>query len=293
MKPIDITGNVDLILTPQFYTLRREALPVKYAYQAKRIAPSLFDGLIEESERYEYFVYREGDVWVFIAYDPEEIVTFLRMKKIPLERVRKVCFAQQIASQLHTPLVLGEQSVLSVINDTVTVVPVSAVKESMPFDPKALQVPKKGIHLDMGNSAIISKKQMWILSGIVLLFGLLWLVEGIRYNKDNGSLQSRIEKLYTAYPSLQSSYTRESVAGKYRKIDTVERKKRYIVGKIAGVLFKGVTIETFTMDNKGYKVVFSVKDSSAAKRLKSLLKSVGLVQSPLSSGEKIVIEGSL
>ncbi|MDQ7086270.1 MAG: hypothetical protein Q9M36_15810 [Sulfurovum sp.] len=30
--------GVNIMLTPQFYTLIREDLPVKYAYQAKRIA---------------------------------------------------------------------------------------------------------------------------------------------------------------------------------------------------------------------------------------------------------------
>jgi hypothetical protein len=293
MKPVNTEGSIDLILTPQFYTLRREMLPVKYAYQAKKIAPSLFDGLIEGSEKYEYFVYREGDAWVFIAYDPEEIITFLREKGIPLEKVKRVCFAQQVASQLSMPIKLGEQSVLTVINDTVTVAPLSAVKESVAFDPKRLQVPKKGVHLDAGSSSVISKKQMLILSAIVLMFGLLWLIEGVRYNKDNSLLQNKIAKFYAENPSLQSSYTRESVAGKYRKIDTVERKKRYIVGKIAGLLFKGVTLEMFDMNSKGYKAMFSTTDGNVAKRLKALLKSAGFTESPLSSGDKIVIEGRL
>ena len=154
-------------------------------------------------------------------------------------------------------------------------------------------MPKRGIRLDTESRSGISKKQMLTLSVIVLIFGLLWLIEGVRYNQDNGQLQDKIAKLYAANPSLQSSYTRESVAGKYRKIDTVERKKRYLVGKIAGLLFKGVTLEMFDMNSKGYKVVFSVTDGNVAKRLKDLLKRAEFTESPLSSGDKIVIEGRL
>ena len=53
MEHVSLTHSVNVMLTPQFYTLKKEALPVKYLYQAKRIAPSLFDGLLEEGRSYE------------------------------------------------------------------------------------------------------------------------------------------------------------------------------------------------------------------------------------------------
>ena len=47
MEDVSLAHSVNVMLTPQFYTLKKEELPVKYLYQAKRIAPSLFDGLLE------------------------------------------------------------------------------------------------------------------------------------------------------------------------------------------------------------------------------------------------------
>jgi hypothetical protein len=46
MERVTLVESVNVMLTPQFYTLKKEALPVKYAYQAKKIAPSLFEGLL-------------------------------------------------------------------------------------------------------------------------------------------------------------------------------------------------------------------------------------------------------
>ena len=84
---------VNIMLTPQLYTLKRESLPVKYAYQAKRIAPSLFEGLLEEPSHYKYFVSKEKESWLFIAYDLEAIQTFLDEKGIALAFVSKMYFA--------------------------------------------------------------------------------------------------------------------------------------------------------------------------------------------------------
>ena len=80
MKQVTLSHAVNIMLTPQFYTLKKEALPVRYTYQAKRIAPSLFDGLLEEGKHYEYMVWREGEEWIFLAYDLEMIAAFLETK---------------------------------------------------------------------------------------------------------------------------------------------------------------------------------------------------------------------
>ena len=44
MKQVTLSESVNVMLPPQFYTLKKEALPLRYAYQAKKIAPSLFEG---------------------------------------------------------------------------------------------------------------------------------------------------------------------------------------------------------------------------------------------------------
>ncbi|NOR55751.1 MAG: hypothetical protein GQ531_06035, partial [Sulfurovum sp.] len=85
--------SVNIVLTPQFYTLKREVLPLQYAYQAKRIAPSLFEGLLEDASNYAYFVQKEKDAWLFIAYDLEKIQDFLVEKGFDLTLVSKMFFA--------------------------------------------------------------------------------------------------------------------------------------------------------------------------------------------------------
>lgn len=39
MENISLDESVNVILTPQFYTVKKEELPIKYLYQAKKIDP--------------------------------------------------------------------------------------------------------------------------------------------------------------------------------------------------------------------------------------------------------------
>jgi hypothetical protein len=286
-------GMVDVMLTPQFYTMKREALPVKYAYQAKKIAPSLFDGLLEEHGVYDYFVYREGETWIFIAYDTEEIIDFLKAKGIPPEKIGRLFFAQQALEHFTAPVQLGEKEFLSVIDRTVVVVPGQALPktEAHSFDERFR--PKRGVRLEMGKTSLFTRRQAAVLAVILLCFGMIWLIEGWRYGEKNHRLKTELETLYRDYPALQSTYARESVAFKYRTIDKRERRKRKIVGKIAGLIFKGVTLTRFELNDKTFKAHFTVKDQETVKRLGILVKSAGFRQHKEVSGNGVVIEGEV
>ncbi len=45
MPDISTKKNIDIILTPQLYIFLKEDLEIKFKYQAKQIAPSLFDDI--------------------------------------------------------------------------------------------------------------------------------------------------------------------------------------------------------------------------------------------------------
>lgn len=281
------------MVTPQFYTVKREALNIRFAHQAQKIAPSLFEGLLETPARHDYFVYREDDAWVFIAYDPKEIAAFLESRGIAPHQVAKLFFAQQAREHFTVPVALGERDALVLIDQTVTVVPSAVLHEQQwgTFDETFR--PGKGVGFGAAGSSLLTRKQALSFAAIFFLFGLIWLAEGWRYGRTNTTLQAKLEAYYAKYPSLQSAYTRDSIAAKYRKIDKVERKKRQIVGKIAGMLFKGVTLKSFEMDEKGFRAVFEAADSKALKRLEALAKASGIVQKQRKTGTTITIEGQV
>jgi len=295
MKHVTTSYAVNVMLSPQFYTLKKEALPVRYAYQAKRIAPSLFDGLLEEGRHYDYMVWKEEGEWVFLAYDLEMIATFLESKGFALENVSKLFFVQQSVDLFDKPLLLGENEALVSLDHMVVVVPRGALTE----DEGAALVfnnsftPKKGVVLQGAYGSILSLKQALILAAIFTLFALMFFVEGWRYSNSAKEGEAQMQELLESYPSLQSKYTRESIAAKYKTIDTVERKKREIIKMVSGMIFKGVTLTLLDIDEKMFKVQFSCKDAQVAKRVKALAKKNKLNTSAIAGSNDLKIEGAL
>jgi hypothetical protein len=282
------------MLTPQYYTLKKEELPVKYLYQAKKIAPSLFDGLLEEVGSYEYLVYKEKEKWVFIAYNPGQIRSLLLSKGINPEQVGKIFFAQQAVEHFKAPVFLGENEALLALDDTVVVVPQEALDdevESIPFTNDF--TPKSGITLQGSYGSLFSLKQAIALASVFLLFAGMFFVEGWRYGNDSQAENEEIQRLLEAYPSLQSKMKRENIASKYMTIDTLERKKRDIVKSLAGMIFKGVTFISFTLNEKQFKALFSCSDAKVAKRLMELAKKEKFKTSKDAGSNDLWIEGTL
>jgi hypothetical protein len=296
MKQVTLSDSVNVLLPPQFYTVKKEILPLRYAYQAKKIAPSLFDGLLEEGSEHEYMVWKEGDEWVFLAYDLERITTFLQSKGLTLENVGKIFFAQQVAEKFDKPLSLGSNEALVCLDDMIVVVPKSALAEDAE---RILELdnsftPKKGVALHGTYGSILSKKQASILAVVFMLFALMFIVEGWRYSNSAQAGEGKMLELLEAYPSLQSKYTRDSIVNKYKTIDTLERKKRDMVKVVSGMIFKGVTLTSLQMDGKMLKAQFTCKDAGVAKRVKTLAKKNQLnVLASDSGSNDVKIEGAL
>jgi len=295
MKQVTLSNTVNVMLPPQFYTLKKEALPIQYAYQAKRIASSIFDGLLEEGNEYEYMVWKEDDEWVFLAYDIKMITAFLESKGFALENISKLFFAQQSVDLFDKPLLLGEDEALASLDHTVVVVPRGGLAQdegpSLVFNNSF--TPKKGVMLQSAYGSVLSMKQASILAAIFTLFALMFFVEGWRYSNNSKAGGSQLEELIEAYPSLQSKYTRDSIVAKYKTIDTVERKKRDIIKILSGMIFKGVTLTSLEIDEKMFKAQFSCKDAQVAKRVKALAAKNKLNTSAIAGSNDLKIEGAL
>ena len=294
MENVSLSQNVNVMLTPQFYTLKKEALPVKYLYQAKKIAPSLFEGLLEAGRSYKYLVFKEKEHWAFIAYDLEKITAFLLSKGIKPEQVSKLFFAQQALPSFTDPVFLGNKEALVVLDDTVVVVPKAALGEELTplvFDNSF--TPQKGVSLEGAYCSILTNKQTISLTAVFILFAGMFFVEGWRYGNDSQAENEEIQRLLEAYPSLQSKMKRENIASKYMTIDTLERKKRDIVKSLAGMIFKGVTFISFTLNEKQFKALFSCSDAKVAKRLMELAKKEKFKTSKDAGSNDLWIEGTL
>jgi len=289
-----LSDTVNIMLPPQFYTLKKETLPLKYAFQAKKIAPSLFEGLLEQGVDYDYMVYKEEDQWVFIAYNIEEVSVFLQSKGIDAAQIGKLFFAQQALHSFEHPVFLGEKDVLIAIGDVVVNLPQMALREGMNVEKiDESFTPKTGLSLNTSFHSYLTQRQAIVLATLFTVFSLLFFVEGWRYGNSSSEIKAEINALLEEYPSLQSQYTRKSIAEKYKTINSAERRKRDVIKTLAGMLFKGVKVETFKMDEKTFMMRYSCSDAKVAKRLREVAKKLGFSSVKTLTGNIVQIEEKL
>lgn len=287
-------GLLNAMLTPQFYTLKKEELSVKYSYQAKKLAPSILESLLKEGVNYDYFVFKEEDSWVFVAYDPIGVSEFLSSKGIGPQQVSKLFFAQQVAEKFAEPVALDENEALVLVNGTAAVLPKVLLEDEVSFGSfDETFAPKAGVTFGAGTGSIIGRKESWVIGTILLLFALMFCVEGMRYNNVSAAMQDGVSELLKDYPSLQSQYTRDNIAQSYRKIDQEERQKREVLKALSGLMLPGVKIESLHMDSLSFGAEFLCPDENSITKVRSL--ALGRKYKVSRSGDTnlVKVEGAL
>lgn len=284
--------SVDIVVSPQFYTFKREEIPVKYEYQAKKVAPSVFDGILDVPAPVSYFVYKEGRSWVFIAYNMQEILDFLEQKGISPQNVRRIFFAQQLAPSLHGTVRLGEKEALVKIGDDIAIVPLAGLENTqfVPLDSHML--PKKSLRPQVSGASLFNTRQAFLLAAVFVVFGIVWFVEGARHTAGVDTLKQQLSAYNTKYPAMGNSYTRSSILEKYRKIDIRERRKRDVVRQIFSVLFDGAVLHRMDIGNRNYSAQIAVSNDAASRRLETRLKQAGLTKER-TDGKIVYLKGAL
>jgi len=292
MPKISLDERFSIVLTPQNYILKRENLPIKQEYQSKKIVSSIFDNYIDNKDEYSFFVYKEDDDWIFIAYKQQEVMELLEEAGIPSENVDEIFFAQQMVSSISKPISLGEQNALVVIDGIATVVPKSILPEDTVYENIIEDIhPKKSVALSSDHS-YIDTKTSFILSGIFILFAVFFILEGMRYTNSSTKASQKVEEILQHYPSLESSYKRESILSKYSKIDKEQRAKRELIKKLSKLINQNIKIEKFELNQKTYTAVLSIPDYALLKQIEQKIKSNGMKVTN-TSNNKLTIKGHL
>ncbi len=282
----------DIMLSPQFYVIKREELPVKYSFQAKKLAPSILEDLSGDEEM-TYEVFRDGDMWVFVGYDQQKLAQFLDIKGGSIDKVGQIYFAEQAKEKFSDPVELNEREALMVVNDTVTAVPrqlLGEIEHLLAFDDSFR--PEKSFRVQRSYSSIIDTKQAAVIAGLLGVLGAAYFVEGYRYQSALAKADARLESLLDENPSLRGAYARESIYKKYTSLDKEQRAIRDRLKAISRMTSKKTKIDSLKIDKKGYKVILDIPDDpKTVKSLRTIAKDGDLAHLNI-KGSKLESEGS-
>ncbi len=251
MPNIDINGHIDIVLSPQFYTFLREELGIKFAYQAKQIAPSILDDYLEDSQNYQFFVYKYKNYWYFFAYNIDEISIFLENRGVKKYQINKIFFAQELSQYLDNSIInLGDKKCLINIDDIVTVVSKRLIEdETKELDLKALQL-KEGVSISSSFGSIIPFKYTLILTTLLFILGGIFVAEANRAKNSIRDDEEKLDLLLQRDTKLNSKRIRESILAQYEPIDKIERLKRDILVDISKLLSTHTRLKELRLDDK-------------------------------------------
>ena len=278
MDTSNYSEPIDIILSPQFYTVKiinKSELPIKYSYQAKKIANSIFSGLIDNKISFKYIVFEEKDSWTFIAYNQEEILDFLKSKN--LNNFYNVYFSQQLISFLTSPLQIDKNNSLINLNDLAVIVPNTILKNEDSVLLTNIIRPKKSISFSSDNiGSILNKKQSILFSAIFLCFSIMFFIDGKIHSNNISFLKDKLSDIYEDNSALKSSYTRKSILLKYRELNKQEKTKRDTLKLISRIVFKGIDLTNLKLDEKKIAVTFKINKKENFNKFKEITKKNNL-----------------
>ena len=278
----------DIFLTPKFYVVRREKLPIKFAFQAKRLAPSILDELIEDKDNISYVVYKDSDEWVFIAYNLSSIYEYAKRASLDPDAGGDIYFAEQIRDKLDKPICISDNLALAVVDGYVTLLPRNLTDtECKEADISMLRATKA--YASATRASSISPTQSYIIASAFVLMAALIFVEGIRYSKAAQKEADKIVDAADGDPILMSKISRENILNKYKKIDKQERQIRETLKNIGSLLGRDVELISFDSDQKGFRAVLNALNLSNIKRLEKRVAKRGFAYQKV--GSKIIING--
>jgi hypothetical protein len=118
----------DVILSPKYYWTKIETLPVKYAFQAREYAPSIFEGFIPKGD-YSYMAVKQNGSFMLFVYDIKNILDNLESIGIKPSHIRKAYFAQTEFASCQCDIKIDDNNALSIREGKVIKVPLSLAKE--------------------------------------------------------------------------------------------------------------------------------------------------------------------
>jgi len=292
MEPVSLEHSVEIILTPEFYTLIREELDIKFAYQAKQIAESLFDDYLD-AKTYQYHVSKQEGYWYFYAYNIEEIETFIESVGIEKHRVSKIYFAQELKDELAEPIQLSNTTLLQTIEGIVTLIPAQLIDPNVPVKTLDLETLKlrSGVGMGASHASLVSLKETILLSSLFVILGTIFIFEGNRIKSSIDQENTQLIKLLSADSSYGSKMIRENILEKYKPIDKIERAKRQTIQDISKLLSSKSELTMLNIQKSTIKADIKISNRSISKQVIESAKVKNFKSTV--NGENITLEKSL
>ncbi len=294
-SPLRTKGRYSVILSPEYYWIKRVSLPVKSAREAKKLAESVFEGLLP-SGLYDYQVIKDGDEFLIIAYDREVIQKALKEHFRGTSEISGVYFAQNELKDLKGCTTVNAKAALTPIDGILVQVPRSCIDTSAHLDDilPTLRLSRHKIRIGTSQKQTLPRSTVTMVAMAFFLVMASLLIEYIAYKKALSDILSQRESLISRYHLPQTSFELKSIEKSLLKKYEAQKKIRDALQKIALLSFaSGESIRRLTCTKQGVHLEIEGVESGREEVLKRLLASAFKVKETEMDGTVMKVEVSL
>ena len=249
-----IDSSVNIILSPSLYWVKKVSLPVKYARDAKKLLPSIFEDILPDG-KYNYYAYKSDDEFIIFAYSDKLIIDTLAQKGIPLSNVANIYFAQSEVTGIEGALKINEAQSIYVKDEILILVPCCWIEEKGELDLAKINLSKHNIALEKFGH-IVETKSLYKIGAILMVLILLITTEYFITADKVSTILTAKDELFEKNSLQSTTFQNKSMLKKYKAIHQSQTNLRDIMSVILSLRLKSDEKISF-IDMKSKKIIIS------------------------------------
>lgn len=263
--------DINIILSPSFYWVKKIFLPLKRERDVKKLLPSIFEEILPKGN-YSYAVYKKEDYFLAFAYEDRKILEFLAKGGVSTANIADICFAQTFFNEADLPLRISKEKTLVMQEGIVLMVPSSWHKNAKEFYADDRAFPKQTIVLEKFNH-IVDKKNIYQIGSLLIFIAFLLGVELFMLQQSRDEILTAKEEVFSKHNLKPTMMQNESMAKKYNTLHEQQMKFSSTIATIINLrLGSNEKIYSINYQGRSVHVLFNGVDESDFKHIAEALK---------------------
>ncbi len=277
---VEQRGAYSVVLSPEFYWIKKVTLPVKKEKEALKLAPSIYEGFLPTGD-FSYEVRKVDDAFIMIAYNKKKISDELD-KVIPYKSdIVDIYFAQDALSHIEECTEVDGQSALSNMDGIIIQVPRACTNTEITLDDmlEKASLGKRKVKLSSFDNELLSSKDISLVAAIFGLLFLAFMSEYVVYKKAVTDLESQRAEIIKENDLPRTSIQLKSIKKSLSKKFNTQKRFREVLLAISKLRLKGGEyIQSIESSTKGATVEIVVTSADREKEIKKMFPKGILIQ---------------
>ncbi len=270
-EKFEFDEKVNVILSPSLYWVKKLSLPVKYARDAKKLLPSIFEDTVTPGN-YNYSAYKKEEDFFVFAYDDKLILDTLAQKGVSASNVDNVYFAQS-ELEFEGALKVNETQSIYLKDEILILLPCCWIEESGELNLEDVAHSKHSITLAQFGH-IIDSKSIYKIGAILFIMMILVSVELFITTKKVDEIVTLKETLFEKAKLQSTMFQNKAMLKKYTKTHSKQMKIREYGSVLLSVkLAKEESLNLISFKDKTLVADFSKLSPQTIKAISKKLKS--------------------